>query len=199
MRTIWARCSTPYRSFRSRAIVLTAGLALAYGVIVVGYLAAVRSAVDLAADPQWASAWPLVVLLASSTAAVLALAVNLAFDLLRVIVVSDDCGVGMAVARLRAFVLADARQVLGLIGVVGGLLTLAAAVSVLATAALVLVGWVPVIGLIVVPLQIAAWVVRGVIFQYLSLAALAAYQTQYRRFAERYDAPAAPRPFRVHA
>jgi hypothetical protein len=32
------------------------------------------------------------------------------------------------------------------------------------------------------PLQIAAWLVRGAVFQYLALTALAAYLTQYRHY-----------------
>jgi hypothetical protein len=32
------------------------------------------------------------------------------------------------------------------------------------------------------PLQIAAWLVRGFVFQYLALTALGAYLTQYRHY-----------------
>ena len=44
------------------------------------------------------------------------------------------------------------------------------------------VAWVPFVSLIAVPMTIAAWLVRGLVFQYVGLTALAAYQTQYRRF-----------------
>jgi hypothetical protein len=43
---------------------------------------------------------------------------------------------------------------------------------------------VPFVSLIFVPLQAAAWVLRGVLFEALGLAALATYQTQYRIFRE---------------
>ena len=32
------------------------------------------------------------------------------------------------------------------------------------------------------PLQIAAWLLRGIVFQYLALTALGAYLTQYRHY-----------------
>jgi len=35
----------------------------------------------------------------------------------------------------------------------------------------------------VVPLQVAAWLVRGVVFHYMELGAWSAYQSQYRRYA----------------
>jgi hypothetical protein len=153
-----------------------------------GYLLAMAWAVHLA-EGAWASAWPLVVLIGTSAAVVALALVNLTYDLLRIIIVSDNCGVAAAVGRLRSFLLQDARQVIGLFGVVGVLLTLATAASLLATAGLALVAWVPVVGLIVVPLQAAAWLVRGLAFQYMSLAALSAYQTQYRRFSEPGERP----------
>jgi hypothetical protein len=34
----------------------------------------------------------------------------------------------------------------------------------------------------VLPLQVAAWLLRGFVFQYLALTALGAYLTQYRHY-----------------
>ena len=48
---------------------------------------------------------------------------------------------------------------------------------------------IPLLGLAVLPLQIAAWLVRGFVFQYLALAALGAYLTHYRHYAARHLAP----------
>jgi hypothetical protein len=55
------------------------------------------------------------------------------------------------------------------------------------------VAWVPLAGLLFVPLQVAFWIVRGLLFEYMGLVTLSAYQTQYRRFAE----PDSPQ-LRVH-
>jgi hypothetical protein len=50
---------------------------------------------------------------------------------------------------------------------------------------------VPLAGLLSVPLRGAAWIVQGLVWQYVAVSAMAAYQTQYRRFnvpAARLDA-----------
>jgi hypothetical protein len=74
--------------------------------------------------------------------------------------------------------------VIGILGVMGAVVILATALAILATAGLAFVGYVPVVGLIFLPLQAAAWLVRGLVFQHVSLMTIAAYQTQYRRYAE---------------
>ena len=178
--------------FGRRGVVLAAWLGVTYLLIAVVFLAGMGWSVRFAAYPGWSWAWPLLVAIGTSITLVAIAAVNLMFDLLRIVVIAEDCSVRAAVHHLRSFLTHDARQVLGLFGVVAVLLMLATAASILATAGLALVAWVPVVGLIVVPLQAAAWLVRGLVFQYLGLTALAAYQTQYRRFAQPNDRPARP-------
>jgi len=173
------------RRFGQRALVLALWLGTVYCVIGMFYLAAVNYGFSFAVRLTWLPAWPLLVLAATSVAVISVAAINLAYDLLRVIVVTDDCSVGVALTRLRRFVIEDARQVVGIFGVMGGVLIVATAASLLAAAGLAFVAWVPFIGLVVVPLQAAVWVIRGLSFQYMELAALAAYQTQYRRFSTR--------------
>jgi hypothetical protein len=58
------------------------------------------------------------------------------------------------------------------------------AASILATAGLGLIAWVPFVGLAVMPLQAAFWLARGLVFQFIDFTALTAYLAQYRRFAE---------------
>jgi hypothetical protein len=171
------------RRYGVRAMALSVWLSAAYGVTGFLYLETLGAAVRLAEHPAWGSVWPLVIVAATSGAVVSVTAVNLVYDLLRIIVVSDDCALGQAARRLWSFLVEDARQVIGIFAVVGALFTVAAAASILVAAGLALVAWVPVVGLIVVPLQAAAWLVRGLVFQYMGLAALSAYQTQYRRLA----------------
>ena len=55
--------------------------------------------------------------------------------------------------------------------------------SILATAALGLVAFVPFVGLAALPLQLLAWLLRGLVFQYLGLASVGAYLKLYRGFA----------------
>ena len=182
--------------FGRRAMVLAGLLGVGYFVVGLSYLVAMALALKLSEIPGWASAWPIVVLVATSIGVVAIAIVNLTFDLLRIVITADDCSVRATFDRLRSFLVEDSRQVLGLFGVVAVLLLLATAASILATAGLALVAWVPFVGLIVVPLQAAAWLVRGLVFQYLGLTALGAYLTQYRRFAAPDDQP--ERPLLVH-
>ena len=53
--------------------------------------------------------------------------------------------------------------------------------SALAWSGLGLIAFVPLVGLAVVPLQIAALVVRGLAFAYIGLSAAGSYLTLYRR------------------
>jgi len=185
------------RHFARRSARLALGLAAAYAVVGGCYLVTMTWGFHLAAESSWAAAWPLLLLAATSTGVVAISAIGLAFDLTRVIMVTDDCGVAAALARVRAFIVADARQVLGIFGVMIAVFLLGTTASLTATGWLTVLSWIPLAGFLFVPLQAAAWLMRGLLFQYLGLTALAAYQTQYRRFAEPARAPASP-PFRMH-
>jgi len=171
------------RHFGRRAMRLSLWLSGAYAVVAFGYIESLGAAFRLAERPAWGAAWPLLVVLTTSVAALAITVVNLAYDLVRIIMIGDDCGLRPAAAHLWSFLIEDARQVVGILAVVGALVALAASASLLVAGGLALVAWVPVVGLIVVPLQAAAWLIRGLLFQYMGLSALAAYQTQYRRFA----------------
>ena len=61
-----------------------------------------------------------------------------------------------------------------------GLVVLATAASIVATAGLSLISFVPLLGLAVFPLQAVAWLVRGLVFQFLGLTATGAYLSLYR-------------------
>jgi hypothetical protein len=54
-------------------------------------------------------------------------------------------------------------------------------VSALAWSGVGLIAFVPLVGLAVFPLQIAALIVRGLVFEYIGLTSLGAYLTLYRR------------------
>jgi hypothetical protein len=172
------------RRYGPRMARLAVALGGVYAAIAAAYVAVASAAFDIAADIRWVPVLPVVLIVATSASVVAITAANLACDLLRIVIVTDDCGVRAALGRLGRFLVADARQVLGIFGVKSVVVALAMAASVMAAAGLYLIAWVPVVGLIVVPLQVGAWVARGLVFQYLGLAALAAYLTQYRRFAE---------------
>jgi hypothetical protein len=55
------------------------------------------------------------------------------------------------------------------------LMVMATGASILATTQLGLIGFVPFIGLAALPLQVFAWLVRGVVFQFVGLTGVATY------------------------
>ena len=106
--------------------------------------------------------------------------VNLVYLLLQITVAVDDCDAAAAVPRTMAF-LARRPLAIGLVfAVVSTLVALGTAASFLATAALGLIAFVPFVGLAALPLQVGAWMVRGLLFQFLGLTALVAYLRLYR-------------------
>lgn len=170
--------------FGRRLSVLGAWLVLAYIGIFAGYFAGLLGIYRVAADAEWISAFPLAALLATSALVVVIAAINLLYLLTQIIVVADDCSVRQAIRLLRRFLLHDARQVAGIFGVIFIVMVIGTAASIMATAGLGLIAWVPFVGLAVLPLQAAAWLARGLIFQFIDLTALTAYLAQYRRFSE---------------
>ena len=133
--------------------------------------------------------WPFIALAASSALVVWITLINLVYVLVQMVMAADDVGVREAARRLGRFAYRDARQVAGIFGVVLGLMVLAGAVSLVTTAGLGLIAFVPLAGIIVLPLQVAAWVLRGLLFQYLGLTALSAYLAQYVRDGKDSGAP----------
>ena len=83
-----------------------------------------------------------------------------------------------AVAR---FIRAEFRELGGVFLVVLALVVAATLASALAWSGVGLIAFVPLVGLAVFPLQIAALLVRGLVFEYIGLTALGAYLTLYRR------------------
>lgn len=171
------------RRLGRRFLLLGGWLCVAYLMLGVLTLAGLWLALALSQREGWEAVWALGALLVTAVALVCLVCLNLIYALVQVILATDDCRLSQALRRLKAFVTHDARQVAGVFGVVLMLVLLASAASLLATAGLALVAWVPFVGLAVVPLQLAAWLVRGVVFHYMELGTWSAYQGQYRRYA----------------
>lgn len=111
--------------------------------------------------------------------------VNLVYLLLQIVIAADDCSVAAAARRVAAFVRAEMKQIAAIFGVILALVVCATGASILATGALGLIAFVPFFGLAVLPLQLMAWLLRGVVFQYIGLTAIGAYLRLYRGFAAR--------------
>lgn len=110
--------------------------------------------------------------------------VNFLYLLTQMAIAVEDLGVREAMRRVAQFIRGSLREVAGVLGVVLLLVLITFFASFVATAGLGLVAVIPFVGLAMVPLQVAAWLLRGVVFEYLALTALGAYLTQYRYYLE---------------
>ncbi len=108
--------------------------------------------------------------------------VNLFYLLMQIVIAVDDCSVARAWGHMGAFLRQQRQGVSLVFAVVLALVVAATGVSLLATAALGLIAFVPFVGLAVLPLQLLAWVFRGVVFQFLGLTSIGAYLRLYREY-----------------
>lgn len=156
-----------------------------YALTAAGYLSFLYAGMRVMSNGGVIAGWPFIALAASSALIVWVTLINLVYLLIQMIMAADDIGVRAAARRLARFAYDDARQVAGIFGVVFALIVLAGAASLLATAGLGLIAFIPLAGVAVLPLQLAAWLLRGLMFQYLGLTAFTAYLAQYQRYGEK--------------
>ena len=128
------------------------------------------------------AAWDAARLAGITTAVVTAVTiVNLLYLLTQIVIAEDDCDVTTGLLRVSAFVVRQPREIGIVFAVASTLVALGTAASLLATAALGLIAFVPFVGLAALPLQVGAWLVRGFLFQFLGVTALVAYLRLYRQ------------------
>jgi hypothetical protein len=95
----------------------------------------------------------------------------------------EDVGLPAAGRIVGRFVRVEFRELGGVFLVTLGMIVAATIASALAWSGVGLVAFVPLVGLAVIPLQLAALLVRALVFEYISLTAIGAYLTLYRRHA----------------
>jgi hypothetical protein len=106
--------------------------------------------------------------------------VNFLYLLLQIVTAADDCSVRVAVSRVVGLLRTQGKTMWTIFGATLVVVTLTTAASILATAALGLIAFVPFVSLAALPLQLIAWLLRGAVFQYIGLTALVAYLRVYR-------------------
>ena len=180
------------RLFR-RYLTLGIGLMIAYTISGALYLAIVISSYQVASHSVLLFGWTMMAAVISSAFVAWITIMNLLYLLAQIAVAMEDLSVGAAMRRVAQFLRADVREVAGVFGIVLLMVVLTTAASVLATAGLSLVAFVPIVGFTVFPLQAAAWLVRSLVFEYVGLTALCAYLRLYRTFA--FADRAGPQPF----
>jgi hypothetical protein len=154
-------------------------LFLAYGAVLAAALAALIGVGS--PDSAWDAAHIAALTLAVGAAVT---TVNLLYLLMQIAITVDDCDVRTAVGRVARLLVTLPVDIAVVVAITLSLLALGTAASLLATAALGLIAFVPFVGLAALPLQVAAWVIRSLVFQYLGLTALVAYVQLYRRSRE---------------
>ena len=138
-----------------------------------GYLAAVlasRSAGD---------SWGITALLTAVFVAWITV-LNFLYLLTQIVIAAEDCGVAVAARRVARFLRRARGPVISVFLVVLAIVVFATGASLMATAALGLISFVPLLGLTVLPLQLGAWLFRGLVFQYVGLSSVGAYLKLYR-------------------
>jgi hypothetical protein len=109
--------------------------------------------------------------------------VNFVYLLLQIVIAADDCSVATAASRVAVFVRRKRLEVASVFLVVLGLVVASTGASLVATTALGLIAFVPLFGVAVLPLQLLAWVMRGMISEYIDVTSIGAYVRLYRESA----------------
>lgn len=168
-------CGRFFRRYLALGLLLIA----LYGVIAVVYMFAVVTSYHAVVNRGSFVGWTLVASTISIALVLGVTIVNLLYLLTQIVVAAEDCGVRAAMSRLRRFLSHEHRRVAAIFVVMLAIVGLATLASILATAGLGFIGFIPIVGLTVLPLQMAAWLARGLIFQYLGLGALSTYARLY--------------------
>jgi hypothetical protein len=153
-----------------RYLKLGIALAIVYGLIAGAYLAFLFG-------PSIAEALdgPLMTTLASLTVIVVITLVNFLYLLMQIVIAAEDCGVVEAVPHVARLIRKRTKALAQVLAAILSLMLMATGASILATTALGLIAFVPFVGLAALPLQVFAWLVRGVVFQFIGLTGAATY------------------------
>ncbi len=163
-----------------RYVRLGACLLAVYALTGLAYVGLIVGGFRLVDDVGQLLGWTLGAAVSSSVLIVWISLVNFFYLLTQMVIAVDDVSVRTAFGRVITFVRVRLREVAGVFGLVLVLVAIATVGSILATAGLGLIAFVPFVGLAMLPLQVAHWLVGGFVFQYLALTALSAYLTYYR-------------------
>ncbi len=181
-------CSRLFHPYISLGVVLIA----VYGVSAGAYIAFVAYGYRFAAGGVFVIGWTFIAALAATALIGWITVINLLYLLTQIAIAVEGVGVLDGMATVGRFVKAEFRTLAGVFLVVVALVVGATFASFLAWSGVGLIAFVPLVGLAVFPLQIGALLLRGLVFEYLGLAALGAYLTVYMRSASRRATAAAP-------
>jgi hypothetical protein len=177
-----------------RFLILGLALMAVYAMSVGAYLAFVVYGYRAAGGGAFVIGWTVLAAIAAGFLVVWITFVNLLYLLMQIAMAVEDLPLSPACRAVARFIRAEFRELAGVFLVVLGLVIAATFASALAWSGVGLIAFVPLVGLAVFPLQLAALLLRGLVFEYLGLTALGAYLTLYcGHLARRSEAPSAAR------
>jgi len=179
-------CTRLHRQYIALGLILIA----VYGLSVGGYLAFVVYGYRAAGAGGFLLWWTAIAAAAAAGLVVWITVVNLLYLLMQIAMAAEGVGLGDGARTVARFIRAEFRELAGVFLVVFGLVVAATLASALAWSGVGLIAFVPLVGLAVFPLQLAALVIRGLVFEYLGLTALGAYVALYHGQAARRSAVA---------
>jgi hypothetical protein len=118
---------------------------------------------------------PLTVTVESFVVIVAITLANFLYLLMQIVMASEDCGVAEAMPHVARLLRRRWKELGQVLAAILALMVMATGASILATTQLGLIGFIPFIGLAALPLQVFAWLVRGVVFQFVGLTGVATY------------------------
>lgn len=118
---------------------------------------------------------PLAVTLASLVLLAVITLVNFLYLLMQIVIAAEDCGVLDAASHVARLLRRRSKELTVVLAAILAMMLMVTGASILATTALGLIAFVPFVGLAALPLQIIAWLVRGVVFQFVGLTGAATY------------------------
>lgn len=151
-----------------RYLRLGIALTIVYALITITYLAFVFG-------PSGALDGPLMTTTASLVVIVVITLVNFLYLLMQIVIAAEDCGVGEALPHVARLVRRRTKALAQVLVAILSLTLMAVGASILAATALSLIAFVPFVGLAALPLHVIAWLLRGVVFQFVGLTGVATY------------------------
>jgi hypothetical protein len=153
-----------------RYLRLGIALTVAYALIALGYLAFLFGPplVPVLNGPLATTVASLVVIAGITL-------VNFLYLLMQIMIAAEDCSVAEAVPHVARLIRKRTKALAQVLLAILSLMLMATGASILATFYLGLIGFVPFIGLAALPLQVIAWLLRGVVFQFIGLTGVSTY------------------------
>ena len=174
-------CARLFRRYLTLGLVLM----IVYAISVGGYLAFLVDGYRAAEGRPLLIGWTFVAAIAAALLVSWMTVVNMLYLLLQIAMAVERVGLGAGCRATVGFIRSEFRDLAGVFLVVVALVIASTVASALAWSGVGLIAFVPLVGLAVVPLQLAALIVRGLAFEYLGLTALGAYLTLYQAYASR--------------